>query len=73
MLRQVRLCCVLTLLVGTLRSVRLVCPVPRRHILLRPVRLETRYCFGFPPDTCIQATLPPMHPDSDLNTIEHQD
>ena len=44
-----------------------------RHIWLRLVRLETLSYTGFRPDTCNQATLPPMHPDLNLNTIAHQD
>jgi len=53
--------------------VRPVCPVPTRHIWLRLVRLETLAYTGFRPDTCNQATLPPMHPDLNLNTIADQD
>jgi len=72
-LHLIQLCCVLTLLAWTLRPVRPVRPVLMRHIWLRLVRLETLSYTGCHPDTCNQATLPPMHPDLNLNTITHQD
>ena len=72
-LRQIHSCCILTLLAWTLRPVRPVRPVPMRHIWLRLVRLESLGYTGFRPDTCNEATLPPMHPDLTLNTIAHQD
>jgi len=53
--------------------VRPVRPVPIDHILLHQVRPETLAYTGFRPDTSNQATLPPMHPDLNLNTIAHQD
>jgi len=43
------------------------------HIWLRLVRPETLSYTEFCPDTCNQATLPPMHPDLNLNTIADQD
>jgi len=43
------------------------------HIWLRQVHPETLAYTGFRPDTCNSATLPPMHPDLNLNTISHQD
>ena len=56
-----------------MRPVRPVRPVPMRHIWLRQVHPETLANTGFRPDTCNSATLPPMHPDLNLNTIAHQD
>jgi len=53
--------------------VRPVRPIPIGHILLCQVRPETLAYTGFRPDTSNQATLPPMHPDLNLNTIAHQD
>jgi len=72
-LRQIHSCCILTLLAWTLRPVRPVRPVPMRHIWLRLVCLESLAYTGFRPDTCNEATLPPMHHDLTLNTIAHQD
>jgi len=51
-LRQMQLCCVLTLVVWTLRPVRPVHPVVRLHMWLRLVRLDTLLSTGFRPDTC---------------------
>jgi len=70
-LRQIQECCVLTLPAWTLRPVRPVRPIPIGHILLRQVRPETLAYTGFRPDTSNQVTLPPMHPDLNLNTIAH--
>jgi len=50
-LHQMRWCCVLILQVWTLRPVRPVRPVLRRHIGLRLVHLDTLLCTGFCPDT----------------------
>jgi len=72
-LRQIRWCCVLTLRVWTLRPVRPVRPVVRRHIWLRLERLDTLLSTGLRPDTCNQPTLRPIHSDFNLNTIAHQD
>jgi len=57
----------------TLRPVRPVRPVLGCHIWLPLARLETLLSTGFRPDTCNKATLPPMHPYFNLNTITHQD
>jgi len=43
------------------------------HIWLPPVHPKTLAYTGFSPDTCNSATLPPMHPDLNLNTIAHHD
>ena len=51
-LRQMRWCCVLTLIVWTLRPVRPVRRLVRRHIWLRLVRLDTLLSTGFRLDTC---------------------
>ena len=61
------------LVVWTLRPVHPVCPIVRVHIWLRLVCQETLLNTVFRPDICNQATLPPMHPDSHLITIAHQD
>ena len=69
-LRQIHSCCILTGLAWTIRPVRPVHPVPMRHLWLR---LESLAYTGLRPDTCNEATLPPMHPDLTLNTIAYQD
>jgi len=72
-LRQIQSCCLLTILAWTLSPLHPVRPVPMRRIWLRLVRLGTLDYTGLRPDTCNEATLPPMHPDLTLNTIAHHD
>jgi len=57
--------------VWTLCPIGSVCLVLRRHIWLCLVCQKTLANTVFCPDTCNQATLPPMYPDSNLNTIAH--
>jgi len=48
-------------------------PLVWRHMWLRLVRPETLVYTRLRLDTCNSATLPPMHPDLDFNTIAPQD
>ena len=71
--RLISECCVLTHITSFLRPLRpvrpgLCCNAPRYRIASGASRNP-----GFCPDTCISSTMPLMHPNSNFNTISHQD
>ena len=70
---QIQRLCVLTHVTFYLRPLRPVRPELPGKVRSTSTHLEPDQYTTFRPDLLVKATLPPVHPDSSINTIAHHD